>query len=178
MKFTSVLVPTMLLASVLAEPIPSDKRALSDYRDILETVTDQIDVAAADLDAYINGTVPGSVVQAASEELVDLLEQAVIDIGPLASLSVLDALQLITPITTLVNRVDSLTNILIAAEPNFIADGLDDEVLAILYEFKAAGEDLRDVITPKVPSGLQRLANQLADQVVADVDRAIAAYSD
>ncbi|KAL4863459.1 hypothetical protein BDV12DRAFT_189660 [Aspergillus spectabilis] len=178
MKFTTLFVPTMLLAGVFAEPIPTDKRALSDYRDILETVTDQIDVAADDLNGYIAGTIPGSVVQASSEELVILLEEAVVDIGPLAPLSVVDALQLIAPITTLVNRVDALTNILISAEPNFITDGLNDEVLAILYEFKAAGEDLRDVITPKVPSGLQSLANQLADQVVADVDRAIAAYSD
>jgi hypothetical protein len=172
MKLTALFVPTMLVAGVFAEPIPTHKRALSDYRDILETVTDQIDIAADDLNDYIAGTIPGSVVQASSEQLVILLEEAVVDIGPLAPLSVVDALQLITPITTLVNRVDSLTNILISA------DGLDAEVLAILYDFKAAGEDLRDVITPKVPSGLQSLANQLADQVVADVDRAIAAYSD
>ncbi|KAL4876821.1 hydrophobic surface binding protein A-domain-containing protein [Aspergillus karnatakaensis] len=178
MKFTSIIVPTMLLAGVIAEPIPAEKRALSDYRNILNTVTAQIDVAANDLDDYLAGSVPGTVVQASSEVLVDLLEQAVIDIGPLAPLSVIDALQLITPITTLVNRVDDLTNVIISAEPNFIADGLEADVLAILLEFKAAGEDLQTVITPKVPAGLQSLANSLAAQVVADVDRAIAAYSD
>lgn len=178
MKLTTVLVPTMLLAGVIGEPIPKQKRALSDYEDLLNNVNTQVDVVGADLTNYIAGTVPGTDVQTSSEELIAVINEAADTVTGLDPISVLDALSLLTPITTLTDKVDELTNTLIGAEPNFIADGLADDVLNTLYDFKSAGENLRDAITPKVPSALQGIANSLADQVVADVQRAIDAYSD
>ncbi|KAL4932560.1 cell wall mannoprotein 1 family protein [Aspergillus undulatus] len=178
MKLTTIFVPTILLAGALAERIHNQKRALEDYEEILDTVTAQIDVAGADLNNYIAGTVPGTVVQDSAAVLVTLINDAAETVTGLDPISVLDALNLLGPITTLTNDVDDLTNTLIAAEPNFISDGLADEVLLTLYDFRDAGENLRDAITPKVPAALQSIANSLADQVVADVQRAIDAYSD
>ncbi|KAL4912687.1 hydrophobic surface binding protein A-domain-containing protein [Aspergillus aurantiobrunneus] len=178
MKLTAVIVPTMLLAGVLAEPIPNQKRALEDYEQLLDTVTAQIDVVGADLNNYLAGTAPGTVVQDSSAELISLIDDAASTVTGLDPISVLDALSLLGPITTLTNEVDTLTNVLIEAEPNFITDALADDVLLTLYDFRAAGESLRDAITPKVPAALQSIANALADQVVADVQRAIDAYSD
>ncbi|KAL2834584.1 hypothetical protein BJY01DRAFT_253077 [Aspergillus pseudoustus] len=178
MKLTALIVPTMVFASALAGPTPKHKRDLADYTEILDGAIAQIDIAAADLDGYIAGTVPGTTVQASAEVLVGIINDAATAVAGFDPLTVIDTLQLISRITNLVNDVDALADTIIDAEDEFIADGLNDEVLATLYDFRDAGEALRDALTPKVPSGLQGVANSLADQVVADLERVIAAYTD
>ncbi|KAL2812755.1 hydrophobic surface binding protein A-domain-containing protein [Aspergillus granulosus] len=178
MKCTTLIVPVMLLAGVFAGPTPKHKRDLEDYEEILDGAIAQIDVAAADLNGYIAGTVPGTTVQASAEALVVILNDAAVAVVGFDPLTVLDTLQLISRITNLVDDVDALADTIIDAEDEFIADGLNDEVLATLYDFRDAGEALRDALTPKVPAGLQGTANDLADQVVADLERVITAYTD
>ncbi|CEL10353.1 hypothetical protein ASPCAL13474 [Aspergillus calidoustus] len=177
MKLSTLLVPSMLLAGAIAGPTPK-KRDLEDYEEILDVAIAQIDVAAADLNGYIAGTVPGTTVQASAEVLVDLLNDAATAVATFDPLTVLETFQLISRVTSLVNDVDDLADTIIDAEDEFIADGLNDEVLATLYDFRDAGEALRDALTPKVPAGLQSTANALADQVVADLERVITAYTD
>ncbi|KAL3456255.1 hydrophobic surface binding protein A-domain-containing protein [Aspergillus heterothallicus] len=178
MKFATLIVPTMLLAGAIAGPTPKHKRDLDDYEEILDEAIAQIDVAAADLDGYIAGTIPGTTVQASAVVLVGIINDAATAIAGFDPLTVLETFQLISRVTSLVNDVDDLADTIIDAEDEFITDGLNDEVLATLYDFRDAGEALRDALTPKVPSGLQGVANDLADQVVADLERVIAAYTD
>lgn len=178
MKFFTTLLTFGLTAGVLAAPTSKDKRDVADYEDVMYTITDQIAVVDSLINSYVAGQVPGTDVQAANVVLVDLVNDGATQIAGFDPLTVLDVLGLVGVINGLIDDIGAVVDNLIAAEPNFIADGLNDEVLAGLYELQDAGENLRAALLPKVPSSLQNLADQLAAEVIAHLQRAIDAYSD
>ncbi|KAL1961187.1 hypothetical protein VTO42DRAFT_3132 [Malbranchea cinnamomea] len=178
MKFLTTLFTFGLAIGALAEPIPKPKRQVDAYKEVLYSIVDQIAIVDTLITAYVNGQVPGDDVQAASDELVAVINDGATTITGLPPLSVLDVLGLVGEITDIIDDTSGVVDNLIAAEPTFAADGLDDDVLAGLLGLEAASENLRTAIVPKVPSALQGLADSLAAQVTAELQRAIDAYSD
>ncbi|KAL4869869.1 hypothetical protein BDV12DRAFT_184836 [Aspergillus spectabilis] len=176
MKFASSILTLTLAYSAFAEPIPKAKRALVDYQNVFNNIGTQVGVVDASVASYVGGSIPGTVVQTESEELVSIINAGATAIGGFAALNTLDALALVSPIQTLTGEVADLIDAVIAAKPNFDTDGLSDEVLANLEDQRVATEGLRDAITPKVPAALQGIAADLADGIVAEIDRGIAAY--
>jgi hypothetical protein len=176
MKFASGILTLTLAYSAFAEPIPKAKRALADYQNVFNNIGAQVGVVDASVASYVGGSIPGTDVQAESEELVSIINAGATAISGFAALNNLDALSLVSPIQTLTGEVADLVDAVIAAKPNFDADGLSDEVLTNLQDQRAATEDLRDAITPKVPAALQSIAATLANGIVAEIDRGIAAY--
>ncbi|KAL4907078.1 hypothetical protein BDW74DRAFT_176680 [Aspergillus multicolor] len=168
------------ITGVLASPasVLHGKRTPLDYEQILSTVLSQIEIAGLVLRNYRAGAVLGITVQTEARVVVDLINTSSEQVATLDPISYLDAMSLVSPITSLTDEVGVLTNELIAAKPNFTTDELKGEVLSTLYDFRDAGERLRDAITAKTPAALRGVANPLADRVVADVQRTIDAYSD
>ncbi|KAI9376148.1 hypothetical protein BJX61DRAFT_539161 [Aspergillus egyptiacus] len=178
MKVATIFTSAMLVAGALATPIAHEKRQLSEYRLIFDTVSEKIEECASELDAYIAGTLPGTEVIECACELAELINDSADAIAPLNPLSLLDALGLLGPITELVEWVTELADILISAESLFEADGLIEQGLACLYELQAAGENLRDVTLPKVPPSLLSTTEELINRVVTDLQRVIDAFTD
>lgn len=176
--FTTLLTFGLAAVGVLSAPTAKEKRDVSDYEDVMYTITDQIAVVDNLVNLYVAGQIPGTDVQAANDVLVDLINDGASQISGFTPLTVLEILGLVGVINGLIDDIGAVVDNLIAAEPNFIADGLNDEVLAGLYELQDAGETLRAALLPKVPSSLQGLADQLAAEVTAELQRAIDAYSD
>ncbi|KAL4928356.1 cell wall mannoprotein 1 family protein [Aspergillus undulatus] len=179
MKFATGLLTLTLVYSAFAEPIPiaKEKRALSDYTAVFSAISTQVAAVSSSVASYVAGSTPGSTVQDASAELVSIINNGASSVSAFDSLSSLEALQLVSPIQDLTDDISSLVDAVIAAEPNFEADGLADDVLASLQDQKTAAEGLRDAITPKVPSALQDIAAELAEGIVTEIERGIAAYS-
>ncbi|KAL4809865.1 hydrophobic surface binding protein A-domain-containing protein [Aspergillus unguis] len=176
------LLPTLLTLSLtltsLAEPIPAKKRALSDYEGVFDNISAQVDVVSTAVAAYTAGTQPGSTVQDASDDLVDVINTGATSVAGFDALSSLDALALVSPIQDLTSDVGDLVDAIIDAESEFEADGLAGDVLTALQAQKTAAEGLKDAITPKVPSALQGIAGDLANGIVTEIERGITAYSD
>ncbi|KAL4733850.1 hydrophobic surface binding protein A-domain-containing protein [Aspergillus similis] len=178
MKFTTGFFTLTLAYSAFAEPIPKAKRALSDYTGVFDAISAQVATVSSTVASYVAGSTAGSAVQDASTELVTIINDGATSVAGFDSLSSLEALQLVSPIQDLTADISDLIDAVIAAEPNFVADGLDGDVLTSLQDQKTAAEGLRDAITPKVPDALQDIASELAEGIVAEIDRGIAAYSD
>ncbi|KAL4973035.1 hydrophobic surface binding protein A-domain-containing protein [Aspergillus desertorum] len=178
MKFAAGLFTLSLACSAFAEPIPKAKRALSDYTGVFNTISAQVATVSSTVASYVAGSTPGSSVQDASTELVTIINNGAASVATFDALSSLEALQLVSPIQDLTADISDLIDAVIAAEPNFVADGLDDDVLTSLQNQKTAAEGLRDAITPKVPTALQDIANELSEGIVTEIERGIAAYSD
>ncbi|KAL3482099.1 hydrophobic surface binding protein A-domain-containing protein [Aspergillus californicus] len=178
MKFLTSFLTLTLAFGAFAEPIPKQKRALADYQNVFSDISDQVAVVSTNVASYVGGSIAGTVVQGSANDLVTIINDGATAVGGFAALGTLDALSLVSPIQTLTGDVADLIDSVIAAEPNFIADGLDDEVLASLQAQKTAAEALRDAVTPKVPAALQSIAADLAEGIVTEIERGIAAYSD
>ncbi|KKK14388.1 hypothetical protein P175DRAFT_0434164 [Aspergillus ochraceoroseus IBT 24754] len=177
MKFMTTLVTVSLAFGAFAEPIAQKKRALADYQAVFQDISDQVTVIQTDVASYVAGSIAGTVVQDDSSTLVDVINNGTTTISGLDSLSNLDALGLVSPIQNLTSGVSDLVDAVIAAKPNFDADGLSAATLTSLQTQKNASEGLRDTITPKVPSALSSIAADLANGIVSEIQRGIDAYS-
>ncbi|KAF9885454.1 hypothetical protein FE257_012890 [Aspergillus nanangensis] len=177
MKFFETVFALGLVATSFAEPIPHEKRSLSQYTAVISSISAQVAVVNTATNNYIAGTVAGSVVQTASNQLVTVINTGTTNVGTYAALNTLDALALISPIQTLAGDVGDLVDDVITAKPKFVTDGLDDDVLASLQQQKTASTALATAISAKVPAALQSTAQQLAAQVTAEIQRGIDAYS-
>ncbi|KAL3455534.1 hydrophobic surface binding protein A-domain-containing protein [Aspergillus heterothallicus] len=174
MKFTGLL--TIALASTaIAGPV---KRALADYQNVFNAISAQVAVVDGVVANYVGGSATADAVQDASDDLVTIINDGATSISGFASLTNLEALSLVSPIQTLTGDVSDLVDAVIAAEPNFVADGREADVLASLNAQKAGSEAVRDAITPKVPTALQSIAAELAQGIVDEIERGIVAYSD
>lgn len=177
MKFLSAIFTLGLVATSFAEPIPKAKRALADYQAVIKSVSNQVAVVDTTVANYVAGSVAGTAVQDASDKLVAVINTGTTTVNGLAALNSIDALGLVTPIQNLAKDVGTLVDHVIAAKPNFVADGLAGDVLASLQEQKTASQALAAAITAKVPSSLRDIANQLSSQITAHIQRGIDAYS-
>ncbi|CEL08161.1 hydrophobic surface binding protein A-domain-containing protein [Aspergillus pseudodeflectus] len=173
MKFAGIL-SIALATTALAEPI---KRALADYQNVFNAISAQVAVVDTVVASYVAGTATADAVQDASDDLETTINNGAAAIPGFAPLGNLDALSLVGPIQTLTGDVADLIDDLIAAEPDFIADGRAADVLASLNAQKAGTEAVRDAITPKVPAALQDIAETLSQGIVDEIQRGIAAYS-
>ncbi|RDW67410.1 cell wall mannoprotein 1 family protein [Aspergillus mulundensis] len=178
MKLATGFLTLTLAYNAFAEPIPKAKRALSDYTAVFSAIQSQVATVSSTVASYVGGSTAGSSVQDASAELVTIINNGATSVAGFDSLSSLDALQLVSPIQDLTSDISGLVDAVIAAEPNFVADGLAGDVLTSLQDQKTAAEGLRDAITPKVPASLQDIASELAEGIVTEIERGIAAYSD
>ncbi|KAL4962945.1 cell wall mannoprotein 1 family protein [Aspergillus stella-maris] len=177
MHFANIL--TLSLATTaLAAPITKTKRALADYEAVFDNISSQVAVVSDTVASYVSGSTTGDAVQSASNDLVTVINDGATSVATFDALSSLDALALVRPIQDLTADVGDLVDAVIAAEPNFETDGLSGNVLASLQAQKGAAEALRDAVTPKVPSALQEIAAELAEGIVAEIERGIVAYSD
>ncbi|KAL4940977.1 hypothetical protein BDV06DRAFT_223579 [Aspergillus oleicola] len=177
MRFTNILTLTLATTAISA-PLTKTKRALEDYEAVFTSIGSQVAVVSSTVSSYVSGSVPGSDVQTVSNDLVSVINSGATDVATFDSLSSLDALALVTPIQDLTADVGDLVDAVIAAESNFESDGLSGDVLASLEDQKGAAEALRDAVTPKVPAALQDIAQELAEGIVSEIERGIAAYSD
>ncbi|KAL4891246.1 hydrophobic surface binding protein A-domain-containing protein [Aspergillus ambiguus] len=177
MKFFSTVLVLSLVATSIAEPIAKAKRALADYEAVIQSVSDQVAVVKTTVGNYATGSVDGAAVQDASDDLVAVINKGTTTVNGLAALTSIQALGLVTPIQDLADAVGTLIDDLIAAKPDFVADGLDDDVLASLQEQKTASQALADAISAKVPAALQEIADELSSQIITEIQRGIDAYS-
>ncbi|KAL5365960.1 hydrophobic surface binding protein A-domain-containing protein [Aspergillus floccosus] len=177
MKFLTAIFTLGLMATSFAEPIPKAKRALSDYKNVIQSVSNQVAVVDTTVTNYVAGSVAGTAVQTASDKLVTVINTGTTTVNGLAALNTIDALSLVSPIQALADDVNDLIDNVIAAKPNFVADGLAGNVLASLQAQKTASQALAAAITAKVPSSLQSTANQLSSQITTAIQRGITAYS-
>ncbi|KAL5334161.1 hydrophobic surface binding protein A-domain-containing protein [Aspergillus crustosus] len=176
MKFATSLLTLTLASTAWTEPIPLLKRSLAQYQAVFSAIDAQVAVVGTSVASYTGGTIPGTAVQTESEELVAIINSGAASIATYAALNTLDALSLVAPIQALTVDVGDVIDAIIAAKPDFDGDGLSGDVLANLNDQRDATEALRDAITPKVPTALQGIAADLADGIVAEIDRGIAAY--
>ncbi|KAL2845917.1 hydrophobic surface binding protein A-domain-containing protein [Aspergillus pseudoustus] len=174
MKFAGLL-SIALATTAIAEPI---KRALADYQNVFNAISAQVAVVEGVVTNYVGGSATADDVQDASDDLSTIINNGATSISGFAALTNLEALSLVSPIQTLTGDVGDLVDAVIAAEPNFIADGREADVLASLNAQKTGSEAVRDAITPKVPAALQDIAADLAQGIVDEIERGIAAYSD
>ncbi|KAL4947060.1 hydrophobic surface binding protein A-domain-containing protein [Aspergillus filifer] len=177
MHFANILTLS-LAASAFAAPISKTKRALADYQAVFDNISAQVAVVSDTVTSYVSGSTTGDAIQSASNDLVTIINDGATSVATFDSLSSIDALALVRPIQDLTADIGDLVDAVIAAEPKFEADGLSGEVLVLLQDQKVAAQGLRDAVTPKVPSALQDIAAELAEGIVAEIDRGIAAYSD
>lgn len=177
MKLASGLLTLTLAFSAFAEPIPKQKRALSDYTGVFDKISTQVAAVSDSVASYVGGSTPGTDVQDAANTLVDVINEGATSVGGFDDLSNSDALALVSPIQTLTDDVGALVDAVIDAKPNFDEDGLSADVLSSLQAQKTAAESLRDAITPKVPDALQDIAAELAEGIVTEINRGITAYS-
>ncbi|KAL2814134.1 hydrophobic surface binding protein A-domain-containing protein [Aspergillus granulosus] len=168
------LISIALATSTFAKPI---KRALADYENVFNDISAQVAVVGGVVADYVGGSATADDVQDASDLLVTTINDGAAAIPGFAALTNLEALSLVGPIQDLTADVADLVDDVIAAEPNFIADGREADVLASLNAQKAGAEAVRDAITPKVPAALQDIAAELAQGIVTEIERGIAAYS-
>lgn len=180
MKFLTSLLALTLAHSALAEPIPHapKKRALADYQEVFTAISDQVAVVSSTVASYVAGSTPGSSVQEASTALVTTINTGATSVATFDPLTSTESLALVSPIQDLTSDVSALVDAVIAAEPNFEADGLSADVLASLQAQKDAAGALGDAVTQKVPEALQDIAAELAEGIVTEIERGIAAYSD
>lgn len=178
MQFATIFLTLGLAIGVFSTPVPKQKRDVAQYKDVLFSVTDQIAVVDGLVGEYVAGQVPGTDVKAGADVLVTVVSDGATAISGFDPLSLIDVLGLVGDIQGLIDDVRIVVDNMIAAEPNFIADGLEGEVLATLNELKVAAEALRAELVPKIPESVQGTADEYAAQIVAEVQRAIDAYSD
>ncbi|KAK2792876.1 hypothetical protein FQN52_002554 [Onygenales sp. PD_12] len=179
MQFAAVLFTLGLaLTSTFAEPIPKPKRQVSEYKNIVTGIATQVNVVDGLVTSYIGGTVPGTDVQEGNDVLVALINDGATTITGLEPLNTLEVLDLVGDLQDLIGTITTVVDNIIAAEPNFVADGLNDEVLTGLVALQGGAENLRAAVIPKIPEALQGTADELAAEIVADLQRAVDAYSD
>ncbi|KAI9369436.1 hydrophobic surface binding protein A-domain-containing protein [Aspergillus egyptiacus] len=176
MKFATGLLALTFASSVFAEPIPKEKRALSDYTDVFDGIEAQVGVVSTTVAEYVAGQASSDEVQTEGDELVDTICQGAQDIATFDPLGTLDALALIAPIEALIDTVAALIDDLIAAYSVFEGDGELEAVCANLRAQKECTQSLIDNILPKIPSALQDIAESLATRIITEIDRGIAVF--
>ncbi|KAL4782882.1 hydrophobic surface binding protein A-domain-containing protein [Aspergillus varians] len=177
MKLPTGLHSLAVSYSAFAELIPRQNRALADYQGVLCDIKNQVATVSDSVASYVDGSIPGTDVRDASKALVNVINDGATSISGFDNLSSTDALALVSLIQTLTGDVRKLVDAVIAAKANLDVDGFSADIRSYLQVQKIGSEALRDAITPKVPAAFQDTAADLAEDIVTEIDRGIAAYS-
>jgi hypothetical protein len=170
----------LLLAPVaLALPSTLQKRDLATIQAAFANISAQVTALDTGIKALTASEDPNTAVQqltGLSQTVVDALNAGTATVTPTSSLSVGDAISLLSSSNTLVGNVNTTVTDLIAQKPivdNAKADGV---VVDQLTTQKTASQEFIAAVVSKVPSLEQSLANSQAQQVITALNNGITAF--
>lgn len=164
-----------LALTVTATPIVKRAGDVQVFLGIISDIQDDTDALGDAIDAYTGGD--GADVQAASDALVTTINDGVTAVNAQEELSLLDALSLSSPVTTLSDHVDATVDKVIAKKDLFVENCLGPAILEGLQEQLQASNDLATAITAKVPDSVKSIAAQLSSQISTSIQRGVDAYT-
>lgn len=177
MKFPTALLTVGLALVATAEPIPKafQKRAVPQcYLDALDPVADQLAMCKALADAWNGTPCPNQAILDALDDLTALIGAAETASQACAALNIVEGLDLAAYIQGLIDQTNAAVQAAIDKGP--LCPAMDNDLCTDFNAQYAAVEDLAVVLANKAPPELADLAQELTNQILAEIQAGIDAF--
>jgi len=171
MRVSAILPVAFAAATYAAALVPRDLATIQGAFDTINSAVLTFDNAVL----AISGTPDEADLTAKANDIVTQLNAGTSTVTATSSVSLIDALSLVSSSNTLKNSVSKTITDLTAAKPDFTADQ-DATILQQLYDQRSASQTFIAAVITKVPDSVKSIANTQAQAVITAINAGITAY--
>lgn len=176
MQFPTSFLALGLALSSAVVATPAVQRDIKTITGVIADITAKVQSLDGAINAYSGGSIDK--IQSASDDIVSTTEDAVVTVKGEAELADIDALQLTTPIQSLISDISDAIDALISKKEQVVAAKAGPQTYKSLQAQKTAAEALATALTSKVSDNIKSIAATLAKGISDAIQKGIDAYED